>query len=181
MQRDPFMSCRNPCWLHIHLAFTYSIGPSSVLWSELGPAPPCPPMRVLIVLWSRALSLVYEVAFSNAHVYFVLRSVTLFMIFNLTNTEHKYFHSLYSRLCIPIYNIVPIAQVFQLTIIASQIYVKPNQGKSDNLVLANLTYHLIVNSFDIKRQFKQCLIWHHQFEYYWYCYKRLTCISEIQN
>ena len=30
--------------------------------SELGPAPPFPPMRVLEVLWSRALSLVREVA-----------------------------------------------------------------------------------------------------------------------
>ena len=56
------MPCRNPCRLYIHLAFTYSIGPSSVVWSELGPAPPFPPMRVLEVQWSRALSLVCEVA-----------------------------------------------------------------------------------------------------------------------
>ena len=40
------MPCRNPCRLDIHLAFTYSIGPSCVVWSELGPAPPFPPMRV---------------------------------------------------------------------------------------------------------------------------------------
>ena len=56
------MPCRNPCKLYIHLAFNYSIGPSSVVWSELGPAPPFPPMRVLEVQWSRALSLVCEVA-----------------------------------------------------------------------------------------------------------------------
>jgi len=57
------MPCRNPCRFYIHLVFTYSIGPSSVVWSsELGPAPPFPPMRVLDVEWSRALSLVCEVA-----------------------------------------------------------------------------------------------------------------------
>ena len=32
------------------------------VWSELGPAPPFPPMRVLEVQWSRALSLACEVA-----------------------------------------------------------------------------------------------------------------------
>ena len=45
--------------LHSH---TYSVGPSSVVWSELGPAPPFPPIRVLEVVWSWALSLVCEVA-----------------------------------------------------------------------------------------------------------------------
>ena len=30
------MPCRNPCRLYIHLAFTYSVGPPSVVWSELG-------------------------------------------------------------------------------------------------------------------------------------------------
>jgi hypothetical protein len=43
------MPCRDPCRLYIHLAFTYSVGPSSIVWSELGPALPCPPMRVLEV------------------------------------------------------------------------------------------------------------------------------------
>ena len=43
------MACRNPCRLYIHLAFTYSIGPSSVVWSGLGPLLPFPPMRVLEV------------------------------------------------------------------------------------------------------------------------------------
>ena len=61
------MPCRNPCRLYIHLAFTYSIGPSSVVWSELGPAPPCPPMRVLEVWWSRALSLMCELGPYNAN------------------------------------------------------------------------------------------------------------------
>ena len=52
------MSFRNPCTFYIHLAFTYSVGLSSLVWSELGPAPPCSPMRVLEMYWSRALSLV---------------------------------------------------------------------------------------------------------------------------
>ena len=46
----------------LHLALTYSVGPSSIVWSELGPAPPFPPMRVLEVQWSHALKLVWEVA-----------------------------------------------------------------------------------------------------------------------
>ena len=53
--------CRNPCRLHIRLAFTYSVGPSS----ELGPAPPFPPMRELKVEWWRALSLVCEVPLTH--------------------------------------------------------------------------------------------------------------------
>jgi hypothetical protein len=56
------MPCKNPCRLYIPLAFTYSIGPSSLVRSELGPAPPFPPMRVIEVYWSRALNLVSEVA-----------------------------------------------------------------------------------------------------------------------
>ena len=52
------MPCRNPCRLYIYLAFTYSVGPSRVVWSELGPAPPFPRARVREVWWSRALSLV---------------------------------------------------------------------------------------------------------------------------
>ena len=56
------MPCRNPCRLYIHLAFAYSLGPSSVVWTELGPAPPFPPMKMLEVYWSRALRLVHEVA-----------------------------------------------------------------------------------------------------------------------
>jgi len=55
------MPCRNPCRLHIHLAFTYSIGPSSVAWSKLGPAPSFLPMGLLEVQWSRALGLMCEV------------------------------------------------------------------------------------------------------------------------
>ena len=59
------MPCRNPCRLHVHLAFTYSSGPSSVVWSELGPAPPFQPMRVLEVEWSQALRLLCAVAFAT--------------------------------------------------------------------------------------------------------------------
>jgi hypothetical protein len=56
------MPCKNPCKLYIHLAFTYSIGPSSIVWCKPGPAPPLAAMRVLEVYWSRAFSLVCEVA-----------------------------------------------------------------------------------------------------------------------
>ena len=60
-------------WCHagIHVDFTsilhslvYSVGPSNIVWSELGPAPPFPLMRVLEVEWSQALSLVCAVAVS---------------------------------------------------------------------------------------------------------------------
>ena len=39
------MPCTSPCRLYIHhLAFTYSVGPSSIVWSsKLGLAPPFPP------------------------------------------------------------------------------------------------------------------------------------------
>jgi hypothetical protein len=56
------MPYRNPCTLYIHLAFTYFVGPSSVVWNELGLAPPFPPMRVFVVQWLRALSRLCEVA-----------------------------------------------------------------------------------------------------------------------
>ena len=56
------MPRRNPCRLDIHLAFTYFVGPSRIVWSERGPAPPLPLMRVCEVYWSHALSLVCETA-----------------------------------------------------------------------------------------------------------------------
>ena len=56
-----------PCRLYIHLAFTHSVGPSSVECSELGPAPAFPPMRVLEVQWSRARSPVCEVALNSVN------------------------------------------------------------------------------------------------------------------
>ena len=59
------MTCGNPCRLYNHLAITYSFGPSSIVWSELGPAPPFPPMRVLEMQRSRALTLVCEVALKH--------------------------------------------------------------------------------------------------------------------
>ena len=34
------MPCMNPCRLYTHLAFTHSVGPSSIVWNELRPAPP---------------------------------------------------------------------------------------------------------------------------------------------
>ena len=56
------MSCRNPCRLYIHLAFTYSVGPSSLVRSEREWDLPFPAMRVLEVHWSWALGLMCEVA-----------------------------------------------------------------------------------------------------------------------
>jgi hypothetical protein len=47
MKHDHLMPRRNPLGLYIHLAFTYSVDPSSIVGSELGPAQPFPPMRVL--------------------------------------------------------------------------------------------------------------------------------------
>ena len=59
------MPCRNPCKCYIRLAFTYLFGPSSILWSELWPAPPFSPMRALEVQRSRAPSaIVCEAALS---------------------------------------------------------------------------------------------------------------------
>ena len=59
------------CHVGIHVDFTsilhshsYSVGPSSLVGSELGPAPPFPPMIVLEVQWPMALSLVCEVNLS---------------------------------------------------------------------------------------------------------------------
>ena len=51
-----------PCRLYIHLAFTYSVGPSSVVRKELGPALSFRPMRMLDVQLSQALNLVCEMA-----------------------------------------------------------------------------------------------------------------------
>ena len=34
------MPCRSSCRLYIHLTLTYYVGPSNVVWNELGPAPP---------------------------------------------------------------------------------------------------------------------------------------------
>ena len=55
------MPCRNPCRLYYHLAFTDPVGPSSIMRSELGPAPPFPPMRMLKCN-GHGLNLVCEVA-----------------------------------------------------------------------------------------------------------------------
>ena len=82
-----------PCGLYIHVTFTYSVGPSSIVRSELGPAPPFPPMRVLKVEWSWALSLVCEVALmARPHVQ-AMASPNLYKVANLKlwppNVKHK--------------------------------------------------------------------------------------------
>ena len=42
-----WMPYRNPRRLYIHITSTYSVGPSSIVWTKLGPAPPFPPTGVL--------------------------------------------------------------------------------------------------------------------------------------
>ena len=65
------MPCRNPCKLYIHLAFKYFVGPSSVVWSELGPpAPPFPLMRMLVTgfqshVWSGPHKLGCQIPMQN--------------------------------------------------------------------------------------------------------------------
>jgi hypothetical protein len=59
MKHDPF----DAMYESTSLGFTYSVGPSSVVWTELGLAPPFPPMRVLEVQSSRALSFMCGVAY----------------------------------------------------------------------------------------------------------------------
>jgi hypothetical protein len=52
----------NPCRLYIHLAFAYTRWSLKRRVKRTWTVPPFPPMRVLEVSWSRALSLVCEVA-----------------------------------------------------------------------------------------------------------------------
>jgi hypothetical protein len=56
------MPCRNPCRLYIHLCIHILRWSLNRSVKELGPAQPFPPMRLLELYWSRALSLVCEVA-----------------------------------------------------------------------------------------------------------------------
>jgi hypothetical protein len=61
MTHDPFdVMYKSMKTYNIHLAFTYSIDPSSAMWSKLVRALPFPPMRVVEVQWSCALSLMCE-------------------------------------------------------------------------------------------------------------------------
>ena len=54
--------CRTPCRLFIHEAFFEPLGLHLGVWSELGRSPPFWPMKALRLQWSRAFSLVCEVA-----------------------------------------------------------------------------------------------------------------------
>ena len=65
------------CHVGIHVDLTYSVGPSSIVWSELRPAPPSPPMRVLEVQRSHAISLVCEVALNQSTSWLVLMDFVL--------------------------------------------------------------------------------------------------------
>jgi hypothetical protein len=53
---------RTPCRLFIHKLFFGPVGLHLLVWSELGLSPPFRPMRALTLPWSRAFSLVCEVA-----------------------------------------------------------------------------------------------------------------------
>ena len=56
------MPCRTPCRLFIHEVFTGPLGLHLNVWSELGRSPPFRPMRALRLQWSRAFTLMCEVA-----------------------------------------------------------------------------------------------------------------------
>ena len=99
------MPYRNPCSLYIHLAFTYSSGPLSVVWSELGPALPFPPMRVLEVQWSRALSLGWEVVLNITHAYMSIHWIHEYSNYSLWATQQKY-----SKYCIWCHLLIEITQ-----------------------------------------------------------------------
>ena len=105
------MPCRNPGRLYIHFAFTYFVGPSSIVWSELGPAPSFPPMRVLEVKWSWDLSLVCEVALKqhtvlarwSGHVctgHLVLNTTSLWIAYILPWPLHLKSGKAYDLVCI---------------------------------------------------------------------------------
>ena len=59
--------CRTPCRLFIHVVFFGPLGLHLRVRSEVGRSPPSRPMRALRLRWSRAFSLVCEVAL-NYHV-----------------------------------------------------------------------------------------------------------------
>ena len=61
------LPCRTPCRLFIHGLFFGPLGLHLLVWSELGRSPPFWPMRALTLPWSRAFSLVCEVAQSLSH------------------------------------------------------------------------------------------------------------------
>ena len=54
------MPCRMPCRLYIHLAFAYSVGPSNIVWGELGPALPFPPICSWSVMVTGSQSCVWR-------------------------------------------------------------------------------------------------------------------------
>ena len=85
----------NLCRLDIHLACTYFVDPSSVVWSELGPVLPSPPMRVLEVWRSGALkSCVWRMwpsnskTIQNIQVAGVLQIITLLQI-PIASKDHQ--------------------------------------------------------------------------------------------
>jgi hypothetical protein len=59
------LPCRAPCRLFIHELFFGPLDLHLLVWSELGPSPSFRPMRALTWPWSRAFSLVCEVALSG--------------------------------------------------------------------------------------------------------------------
>jgi hypothetical protein len=83
------LSCRTPCRLFTHELFFWAFRPSPpselLVWSELGQSPPFRPMRDLTLPWSRAFSLVCEVA---------LTTIVLF-----------YFYHMWGPACIEIHRI----------------------------------------------------------------------------
>ena len=73
--------CRTPCRLFIHGLSFEPLGLHLLVWSELRWSPPFRPMRALTLPWSRAFSLVCEVAL-------IYQQSTLFWIFIKMIAKH---------------------------------------------------------------------------------------------
>ena len=118
------MSCRKPCRLYIHLASTYFVDCSTVVWSsELGPAPPSPLMRVLVeVYWLWTLNLVCEVALKwpPRPKPRVLPLLPLFIKHTLCNMEWIVTHNYtkYSIQCHRVFYVIVVT--FMLTILMNK-------------------------------------------------------------
>ena len=80
------MACRNPCRIYIHLAFTYSVGPSSVVWSEFGPAPLFSTNESAWSVMGRALSLMCEVGLKRVT---LLCFIIGFKYNHLSHSSHR--------------------------------------------------------------------------------------------
>jgi hypothetical protein len=75
---------------YIYLAFTHSVGPSSVVWSELGPAPPFPANESAWSEWSQALSLVALIHWQHKIIGLGRKYFPMLVLHSNNNTCHIY-------------------------------------------------------------------------------------------